>query len=453
MISRQADLLALEKYYEASGNQLVVLSGQLGADKETLLQSFSQNKNAFYYRAGNASVEQQKQMLKNRVESVYHISLKNDSYEEIFNRIRSKDASKLVLIIDEFQFIAKKDVTFLDHIIKLKKRKYYPGPLLIVLATSSLVFSKTDLKDLHPEFIGRVDGMLEIHDMSFLDVVRQFPKYTTSQSVQVYGIIGGVPAFVKQWDGKKTIRENICDLILSQDGYLFHAAEDYLASELRELSVYNTILASIASGHQKLNDLYEDTGFSRAKISVYMKNLMEFGVIEKVVSFETGGWDNAKKGVYQIKKTYIHFWFHFIYPHLSDLYMMRPAEFYATYIARDLEEYLNRYFIDVCREYLGLLNQIGKLPITVHRMGTWVGKQGTIDILAQDTARNSIVGICNWSKAELSLNNCEELFANMKLAKVQSNYYYLFSAKGFEQSLVDLAKDDSKYILIDMNEL
>ena len=84
-------------------------------------------------------------------------------------------------------------------------------------------------------------------------------------------------------------------------GYLFAEAERYIGSELRELSVYDTILASIASGHEKLNDLFLDTGYSRAKISVYMKNLAAFDVIEKVVSFETGGWDHAKKGVYHIQ--------------------------------------------------------------------------------------------------------------------------------------------------------
>lgn len=76
---------------------------------------------------------------------------------------------------------------------------------------------------------------------------------------------------------------------------MFHEAENYISIELRELSVYNTILAALASGNNKLNDLFLKTGFSRAKISVYMKNLMAFDVVEKVVSFDTGGWENTKR--------------------------------------------------------------------------------------------------------------------------------------------------------------
>ena len=137
---------------------------------------------------------------------------------------------------------------------------------------------------------------------------------------------------------------------------MYNKAENIIGASLRELSVYDTILACIAGGCDKLNDLYLKTGFSRAKISVYMKNLAASDIIEKAVSFETGGWENAKKGVYRIRDNYVNFWFCFIYPHLSALYMMSAEEFYDTYIEPGLNTYLNRYFVGVFMEYLWLLN-------------------------------------------------------------------------------------------------
>ena len=88
-------------------------------------------------------------------------------------------------------------------------------------------------------------------------------------------------------------------------------------------------------------------GYSRAKISVYMKNLAAFDVIDKVVSFETGGWDNTKKGIYRIVEPYINFWFTFVYPHLSELISHTPEAFYDKFIAPYLDEYLENYFVDV----------------------------------------------------------------------------------------------------------
>ena len=99
-----------------------------------------------------------------------------------------------------------------------------------------------------------------------------------------------------------------------------------------------------------------------------------------------------EKGVYRIKDNYVNFWFRFVYPHLSELYMMSPEQFYDAYITSGIDEYLERYFKEVCMEYVGLLNLIGKLPMR-SVVGTWIGKEGNIDIIAQNSVRENIVRI------------------------------------------------------------
>lgn len=453
MIIQTSELKRLEELYGKQGNQLVVLYGRDGSQKEQLLKVFCKDKRFFYYRARQASEQEQLAQMGNELEEKYGIRLQKHNYDEYFNRVKSGNASKLVVVIDEFQYIARKDVTFMNSILKLKAKKLYPGPVMIVLASSSVVWVENDCREKYGDYLKKADGVWKLKDASFLDVVRRFPDYSTSQSVEVYGIIGGVPAYLERWDPSLNVKENICRHILSRNGFLFAEAERYIGLELRELSVYNTILAALAAGNSKLNELYQLTGFSRAKISVYMKNLMAFDVIEKVVSFDTGGWENAKKGVYQISDTFVNFWFRFVYPHLSNLYMMTPEEFYDKYIEPDLNAYLNRYFVKVCREYLTLLNVVGKLPIDIHRIGTWVGKQGTIDIVAQNEKRQSVVGVCNWSEPLMSLGWGEELLENMKRARISADYMYLFSAQGFSPELVQLSQEDGRFLLIDMKEL
>lgn len=453
MIVRTAEIKRLEQLYESDGNQLVILYGRENSEKEQLLRLFSKDKKTFYYRARQASAKEQMAQMEHEIEQQYALRLQKHSYDECFTRVRSGNATKLLVIIDEFQYIFKKDESFFESILKLKNKRLYPGPVMILLCTSSIVFAEQDAAAKLQPHASKINDWMKLKDIGFLDVVRCFPEYTTSQCVEVYGILGGVPGYLARWNGKKSLKENICRHILSPNGYLFGEAEHYLGLELRELSLYSTILAAIAAGNTKLNDLHHSTGFSRAKISVYMKNLMEFEVIEKVVSFETGGWENAKKGIYRIQNTYVNFWFRFIYPHLSDLYRMTPEEFYDRYLEKELNEYMNRYFIQVCTEYLSLLNMVDKLPIRLHKIGTWVGKQGNIDIVAQNPVRESVVGICNWSKPKLTMQDCRDLQVNMKKARISAEYFYLFSATAFEQELVEAAAQDSRYVLIDMNEL
>lgn len=453
MVIRHTELKKLEQQYEKNGNQFVVLYGREGCDKEALIRIFCKGKRFFYYRARKASAQEQCMQFGHEIEKQYDLSLSKYQYSEFFNRIRSGDASKLVVIIDEFQNIAKRDEEFFKAVLKLKAKKLYPGPVMIVLASSSVAWVEQELEELLGDGTKKVDSMIKLDDLKFIDVVRSYPEYSVSDCVKAYGILGGVSSYVNRWNSKKDIRSNICKHILSPNGFLFEEAERFIGSELRELAIYDTILAAIAAGYRKLNDLFNQTGFSRAKISVYMKNLAAFEVVEKVSSFETGGWENAQKGIYQIRSNYVNFWFRFVYPHLSDLYMMTPEKFYDTYIEKELDDYMNRYFVQVCMEYLELLNMVEKLPIRIHKAGTWVGKTGNIDIIAQDSARNNLIGLCNWSKPQLTYKMCEKLFDTMKKAKLKSDHYYLFSAKSFDEELLAKAKTDTRLVLVDMTQL
>ena len=450
---KASELKKLEELYTQSGNQLVMLYGPMNCGKEELIQNFMKDKKFFYYRARKASEKEQKAMMGEEIAKKYDVRLQKYTYEEYFNRVKSGDPSKLVVVIDEFEQIAKRDPEFMESILKLKNRRLYPGPVMIILASSSIVWAEQDMAEVLGESAKKFDEIIKIPNLNFLEVVRLFPEFSVSDSIKVYGVLGGVPGYLKYWNTKKTFKQNICDLILSENGRLFDMAERIVSSELRELSVYNTILMAIAKGENKLNDLFLYTGYSRPKISVYIKNLSHFDIVEKVVSFETGGWENAKKGVYRIKDTYVNFYYRFVYPHLSDSYIMSPEEFYDTYIEAELDEYLSRYFINVCMEYLTLLNQIRRLPIAISKMGTWVGKTGNIDIIAQSSNRDNIIGLCNWDKPRLTMEMCKELFASMKKARISSNHVYLFSAKAFDADVIEMAKKDRRFELIDMNEL
>lgn len=453
MNAKGTDLKKLENYFGKSGNQMVLLYGRRGCQKEGLIEEFIKGKKYFYYRCRQASPLEQRAMMGKELAAQFEVKLQKDTYDEYFNRVKTGDPSKLVVVIDEAQYVMKKDPEFIKSIIKLRMKRLYPGPVMIILASSSVVWAEQEALELFGEDAKRVDALLKIENFNFLEAVRAFPQTSVRDCIKIYGVLGGVPEYMDRWNEAEDIRTNICRLILRRDGALFREAEDVISAELRELSVYNTILATIARGDNKLNDLYHMTGFSRAKISVYMKNLSHFDIVEKVISFETGGWENAKKGVYQIKDTFVNFWFKFVYPHQSDLYLMQPVQFYDTYIEPELDAYLQRYFRSVCTEYLMILNQMGKLPFSIHKVGTWVGKTGNIDIIAQSADRRNIIGFCNWDKPLMTMQMCEEMATAMEQAKLDSDHYYLFSATDFEPDLKKYVTMDSRFILIDMNEL
>lgn len=453
MMIRSAKLRELNDNYTEKKNTICLLYGRQGCEKEGLLRQYVQDKKYFYYRARQASAQEQYCQLKAQVEAQYETHLIKGTYAEAFNRIKSGDASKLVVVIDEFQYIVKKNGEFIDALAKLREKRLYPGPVQIILCSSDVAWVEQQMETCLGELSPRISLRMKLSDLTFLDLVRAYPKLSVEEVVAVYGVIGGVSSYVSRWNPNVGFKNNVCRNILSPYGYLFSEAENYIASQLRELSVYDTILAAIAAGNRKLNELFHITGFSRAKISVYLKNLMEFDVIEKVDSFETGGQKNTQKGLYQICDTYVNFWFKFIYPHQSELHMMPASDFYDRFIAPELQEYLNRYFRQVCVEYVQLLNQVGQLPLKLTKFGTWIGKQGTIDLVAQDAVRTSLVGICNWSKPMLGIDEVRKLEATLKKARLKPAQIYLFTAHDFSDELKALQAKDDRYVLVDMKQL
>ena len=452
-MKRTNEVKKLDAIYQSSGNNLVLVYGRMGSGKESLLDEFTTGKPYFYYRSRQCSDEKQIKYMDDQLSKAFDAKAGAESFDDCFKKFRSKDGSKLVVIIDEAQFAVKKTNKLWESLVALKNKKLYPGNVMILIVSSSIVWAQHSFTEIADNAKSVVDETVKLENLSFLDVVRTFPNYTVAQCVSTYGIIGGVSEYLERWNSRKSIKANVCENILSPTGYLYSAAEGYISSELRELSCYNTILGSIAAGNEKLNDLFEDTGYSRAKISVYMKNLAAFDIVDKVVSFETGGWDNTKKGIYRIVDPYINFWFTFVYPHLSELISYTPERFYDTFIEPKLDDYLQVYFVNVCREYLHLLNMVGQLPIKLTKIGTWLGKEGTIDVIGQSYNRENVVGICNWTDRSMSYETYEKLLESMKLARINANTIFLFSATRFDSKLIQLSKENKSVVLVDMTEL
>lgn len=226
-----------------------------------------------------------------------------------------------------------------------------------------------------------------------------------------------------------------------------------MEEELRETGVYNSILAVIAQGHHKLNELYLHTGFSRAKISVYLKNLMELELVEKVYSFDQEGIEGTQKGIYQITNHFVNFYFTFLYPNLSSLEMMGAEEFYDQFIAPFLMKYARESFGSVCRQAVSKWNRQGELPFSVGRVSRWVGKMGNIDVIAQNEDGQTLIGICSYERAAMPFEDYEWLLFCAKKARIRTDFIYLFSLGRFDEKLQLEARIKKNLKLVCLDEM
>ena len=434
MSGRKTVLHDLEQLYSQSGNQILVLYGRRENQSRELAREFCKGKKSFYYYAPEISVKAQKIRMGSEIEKYFQVSLTEENYDTFFKRVKSGDASKLVLVIEEFQHIMKKDETFWESILKLKAKKLYPGPVMILLCSTNVSWIEQEMPQAVGKSAKKLSGIVKMQELGFLEVARNFPDYNFRQDVEVFGIIGGLPEYLHHWDGQKDIKYNVCTHILSEDGYFHNRAMDLIRNQLRELSVYHTILEALAGGKRKLNELYQETGFSRAKISVYLKNLIELQLVEKVFSYDTAGKDNVQKGIYRISHPLVDFYYTYMYPYQSELETLSVGEFYNRYIMQDFRRYVTGYFKQVCRQHLSRLNDRKRLPVQLEVIGEWVGKAGELDIIAQDEMEHTLIGSCNWERPT-TYEDYESLLSCAKKAKINADYVYMYSAFRFDERL------------------
>ncbi len=452
IIGRSTELKYLHNYYDRAGSQILVVYGQKHVGKNTLLKEFVSDKPHAYYHA-RACVEREQQFWWGKELGALGIkTLKYPSYSEIFEGIISKPTQKKVIIIDEFQHIVKNSDSFMKELISFVHNQWNRQDVLVILCSSSIGWIENSMVSKIGDAAYELSGLVKVKELGFKYLREYFSNYSTTECIEIYSILGGFPGLWKYFSDRISVKENICKNLLDKNSFLFGEGERIVKEELREMSVYNTILASLAAGNNKLNALYDHTQFSRAKISVYLKNLMELEIVEKVFSYDSDGRDNTQKGIYRICNHLVDFYYTYMYPNLSLLTMEPALSFYNEVVQNQFKSYMTRYFGKVCSQYIAGLNEKNKLPFHAEDMGEWVGKVGTIDVIAQGEDKTLIAG-CNWDRPVYTYDDYEWLVFCADKARVEPDYVYLFSLERFDEKLTLEAKIKRSIRLISAKDM
>lgn len=440
IVGRNSELNFLNQHYSRESSCILVVYGQRGVGKTTLLKNFAQEKPSSYYLARCSSAREQCYQWSAELVAKEATLSKYPSYTELFAQCMVSDkSSKRVLIIDEFHHLVKADERFMQELISFVKSFGASQHVMVVLCTSASGWVENSMIRKMGSLALSIGGLLKVREMKFADMTRIFPGFTKEQCIEIYATLGGIPGLWNSFTDKLSVRDNMIHYLLNKESRLHEEMTVYMADELREPAVYNTILAALANGFNKLNDIYKHTGFSRAKISVYLKILMELDLVEKVFSYDTPGRANSQKGIYRLNNPYVRFYFRYIFPNQSMIQDISSEEVYENLVKDTYPEFVEDAYRKICSEYLSR---------QYSDVGEWIGKTGNIDIIAKDAAGNMVVAACSYAK-KMSYEDLEWLKFVMKKAKITQGKILLFSEQGFDEKLQRIdAEEDIKLLSI-----
>lgn len=438
-IGRKEELKQLESIYGSDHSNMLVLYGREGIGKTALALNFSESRDFIYYQSVMVSDAEQEK----RLDEIFSasINMKTVSTPEQDSQDAERTPDKKILIIDEFHYAMNSQLV--GSLLKLISNEDKYGRFMILLLSSSINWVENSMVVDYKEFSKAITGIIKLKELTFADTVSWFPKASASDCVIIRALLGGVPKYLKLWQENRRIRENMLNLFFSPESILKNEAEYQLKLELRELGAYNTILTALASGRIKLNDIYEYTGFNRAKISVYIKNLIEMDIVEKIYSVNVRNSENTKKGLYRIKDNFINFYYAYVFPNVSRIETGEGRNVYNEEVVPDFDRYMRGAFADVCREYLDIMSKYRKLGKNYNEWHYWFGKNGILDVIGMDPEENLLVATCIYSDKKTDVDQYEEMKKLISQAGIKPTKLCIFSKSGFTQELQKEAKADS----------
>ena len=478
-IGREQELRFLEDKYTATGAQLVVLYGRRRIGKTETLRKFCEGKPHVFYSSREISDYKQLAAFSERIlragsPAARYVDVFPDWDTAIKSITELPGDAKKLLVIDEFPYICKGNPSIPSILQALWDETLKNRDVMIILCGSSMSFIEKEILSAENPLYGRATGIYRMNELPFDDAVKFFPGYSAHDKILAYSILGGIPHYLRQFDPALPLEANIVKNILTKGSALYSEVEFLARQELREPAMYNTLVEAVALGNTQLNDIYLKTQIDKPKIGVYLKNLIELGIIEREFSVFSGDKEKATstRGLYRVADCFFRFWFRFVAANLTDLETGDAEGVYEHAVRHRLDDFAAHAFERVCLEFVRKKNRDGELGFRAEKIGRWWGKvsrsvisedgktkqtsvETEIDIIAADPRSK------NYILCECKFRNTKTDFTDLILMKEKSAIveqgaainYMLFSKSGYSDALIAEAKKDESIMLYTLSDI
>ncbi len=455
MIGREREREQIERLYQSGKFEFLVLYGRRRIGKTTLLQDFADRHRVIFYSAQEKNDSLNLQDFSRTIQYYFdgQFIAPFGSWEDALTYITNKSEDiRTVLIIDEFPFMARPNPSVKSMLQHEIDHHWKDKNIFLILCGSSVSFMVNDIMGYESPLYGRATASMEVLPFDYLDSAKFFPSYTEEEKLTAYGILGGVPRYLCAFSSKYTIEENIERKILSNGAFLNDEPMMLLKSELREPSIYNSILEAIARGCNKVAEIADCIHEDKSKCSKYLLTLLTIRLVEKKTP--CGEATGSKKTLYALTDNFYRFWYHYVFANKS-YYELLGEKAAAKEIMEEIPEFMGIAFEAICRQYLIRQAKLRLLPFVPCEIGRWWGNnpavkaQDDVDILALNKKRTEAIFCeCKFTNRPMPMAEYDDLVTATKAFPEKMKKHLMFISKsGYTDPVRRRAREEGAVLL------
>lgn len=349
-INREKELDFLNEQYKRSAS-LAIIYGRRRVGKSELIKKFISDQNAYYFLADTTSrLDQIRSFiagLGNYLDDEFLKTQQLTSWDAVFSYLSKLD-KKVILVLDEFPYLIKEDKSIVSVMQKhwdlsLKNKK-----IMLILCGSSISTMENKVLGVKSPLYGRRTGDWFLKPLKFRDVSKFFPSLHAEEIAKIYGLFGGVPFYLKEWNEKIKFDVQLKNII--KKGSIFYNEPYFLVKEeLSDPSNYFAVLKSIAAGECNLGKIASSSGVEMKSISKYLSVLENLHFIEREVPVTEN--NLRKRGLYKLSDHFLRFWFRFIFPN-KNIIELNHEDLAVENIMHNYDDFMGSVFEDIAKEFL-----------------------------------------------------------------------------------------------------